>query len=113
GAPEIRVGGSGEIRKAVRGRFAGMTKSRHAVATSSCTTALHIAMAALDVKPGDEVLVPSFTWIATPNCVEYMGARPVFVDIDLRTFNIDVGQIERHITPRTRGIIPVHLFGLA
>ena len=102
-----------EFVKAFEDGFAEMTKSRHAVATSSCTTALHIAMAALGVKPGDEVLVPSFTWIATPNCVEYMGARPVFVDIDLRTFNIDVDQIERHITPRTRGIIPVHLFGLS
>jgi dTDP-4-amino-4,6-dideoxygalactose transaminase len=103
----------GKFVKEFEDRFAQMTNSRHAVATSSCTTALHIAMAALGVKAGDEVLVPSFTWIATPNCVEYMGARPVFVDIDLRTFNIDVDQIERHITPRTRGIIPVHLFGLS
>jgi perosamine synthetase len=102
----------GKFVKSFEDGFAAMTGSHHAVATSSCTTALHIAMAALGVKPGDEVLVPSFTWIATPNCVEYMGARPVFVDVDLRTFNIDVDQIERHITPRTRGIIPVHLFGL-
>lgn len=103
----------GRFVKEFEDRFAAMTKTAHAVATSSCTTALHIAMAALGVKPGDEVLVPAFTWIATPNCVEYMGARPVFVDVDLRTFNIDVQQIERHITPRTRGIIPVHLFGLS
>jgi dTDP-4-amino-4,6-dideoxygalactose transaminase len=59
------------------------------------------------------VIVPAFTWIATPNCVEYLGGKPVFADIDLRTFNIDVEQIERRITSRTRGIIPVHLFGLA
>jgi dTDP-4-amino-4,6-dideoxygalactose transaminase len=90
-----------------------MSGSTHAIATSSCTTALQIAMAALDLRPGDEVLVPAFTWIATANCVEYMGATPVFVDIDLRTFNIDVEQVERRITPSTRGIIPVHLFGLA
>jgi dTDP-4-amino-4,6-dideoxygalactose transaminase len=103
----------GRFVKEFEDRFAAMTRSPHAVATSSCTTALHIAMAALGVKPGDEVLVPAFTWIATPNCVEYMGARPVFVDVDLRTFNIDVNQIERYITPRTRGLIPVHLFGLS
>lgn len=103
----------GKFVKEFEDRFAEMAGSRHAVATSSCTTALHIAVAALGIKPGDEVLVPAFTWIATPNCVEYMGARPVFVDVDLRTFNIDVSQIERHITPRTRAIIPVHLFGLS
>jgi dTDP-4-amino-4,6-dideoxygalactose transaminase len=103
----------GKFVKEFEDRFAALARSPHAVATSSCTTALHIAMSALGVKPGDEVLVPAFTWIATPNCVEYMGARPVFVDVDLRTFNIDVHQIERHITPRTRGIIPVHLFGLS
>jgi dTDP-4-amino-4,6-dideoxygalactose transaminase len=103
----------GKFVKEFEDRFAAMTKSQHAVATSSCTTALHIAVAALGIKPGDEVLVPAFTWIATANCVEDMGARPVFVDIDLKTFNIDVGQIERHITPRTRAIIPVHLFGLS
>jgi dTDP-4-amino-4,6-dideoxygalactose transaminase len=93
--------------------FASMTGARHAAATSSCTTALHIAMSALGIGPGDEVLVPAFTWIATANCVEYFGAKAVFVDVDLGTFNIDVAQIERHITPRTRGIIPVHLFGLS
>lgn len=93
--------------------FAEMTGAPHAVAVSSCTTALHVSVAALGLQPGDEVLVPAFTWIATPNCVEYMGARPVFVDVDLRTFNIDPAEIERHITPRTRGIIPVHLFGLS
>jgi dTDP-4-amino-4,6-dideoxygalactose transaminase len=94
-------------------RFAEAARVPHAVAVSSCTTGLHIAVAALGLQPGDEVLVPAFTWVATANCVEYMGARPVFVDVDLATFNIDVAQIERHITPRTRGIIPVHLFGLS
>ncbi|HJP59159.1 MAG TPA: DegT/DnrJ/EryC1/StrS family aminotransferase [Gemmatimonadaceae bacterium] len=103
----------GKFVKQFEDLFSAMTRSPHSVATSSCTTALHIAVAALGLKPGDEVLVPAFTWIATPNCVEYMGARPVFVDVDLRTFNIDIDQIERHITPRTKGIIPVHLFGLA
>jgi perosamine synthetase len=92
--------------------FSELSGAGHSLATTSCTTALHIAMAALGVGPGDEVLVPAFTWIATANCVEYMGATPVFVDVDLRTFNVDPAKLEEKITPRTRGIIPVHLFGL-
>jgi perosamine synthetase len=94
-------------------KFEAFTGIRHARAASSCTTALHMAVAALGLKPGDEVIVPAFTWVATANVVEYMGARPVFIDIELDTFNLDVGQIESRITPRTVGIIPVHLFGLA
>jgi perosamine synthetase len=93
-------------------KFAAFTGTPHACASSSCTTALHLAVAALALKPGDEVIVPAFTWVATANAVEYMGARPVFCDIDLATFNIDPGQIEALITPRTVGILPVHLFGL-
>jgi perosamine synthetase len=92
--------------------FGALAGSRHNLATTSCTTALHIAMAALEIGPGDEVIVPAFTWIATANCVEYVGATPVFVDVDLRTFNVDVAQLEAKITPRTKAIIPVHLFGL-
>jgi perosamine synthetase len=92
--------------------FSAFTGARFSAATSSCTTALHIAVAALGLKPGDEVIVPAFTWVATANVVEYMGARPVFCDVSLDTFNIDVGQVESLVTPRTVGIIPVHLFGL-
>jgi perosamine synthetase len=92
--------------------FCAFAGSGHALATTSCTTALHTAMAALGVGPGDEVLVPAFTWVATANCVEYVGATPMFVDIDLRTFNLDVAKLEDRITPRTKAIIPVHLFGL-
>ncbi len=92
--------------------FNDFTGSRFSVAASSCTTALHIAVAALDLKRGDEVIVPAFTWVATANVVEYMGARPVFCDINLRTFNIDVARIRELINERTVGIIPVHLFGL-
>jgi perosamine synthetase len=94
-------------------KFEDFTGIAHALAASSCTTALHMAVAALGLKPGDEVIVPAFTWVATANVVEYMGARPVFCDIDLDTFNIDVDQIESVISPRTVGMIPVHLFGLA
>jgi perosamine synthetase len=92
--------------------FSAYTKARFSVAASSCTTALHMAVAVLGLKPGDEVIVPAFTWVATANAVEYMGAKPVFCDIDLATFNIDPLRIEELITPRTVGIIPVHLFGL-
>lgn len=93
-------------------KFSAFTGSRFSVTTTSCTTALHLAMVALGLKPGDEVIVTAFTWITTANAVEYMGARPVFCDINLDTFNIDVSQIESLITSRTVGIIPVHIFGL-
>ena len=89
------------------------TGSRHAVATSSCTTALHIALAALGVKPGDEVIVPAFTWVSTANAAEYLGARPVFCDVDLATFNVLPSAVEAAVTERTVGIVPVHLFGLS
>jgi perosamine synthetase len=93
-------------------RFAAYIGAAHAVATTSCTTALHLAVAALGLKPGDEVIVPAFTWVSTANVVEYMGAKPVFCDVDPATFNIDVAQVEGLIGPNTVGIIPVHLFGL-
>ena len=94
-------------------QFAAYVGASHAVATSSCTTALHLALAALGIGPGDEVIVPSFTWVATANVAVYQGARPIFVDIDLCTFNIAPEKIEEKLTPRTRAIIPVHLFGLS
>jgi perosamine synthetase len=93
-------------------RFAAYVGAAHAVATTSCTTALHLAVAALGAKPGDEVIVPAFTWIATANAVAYLGATPRFCDVDLDTFNIDISQIEPLIGPNTVGIIPVHMFGL-
>jgi len=93
-------------------KFSTFSSAVHAVATSSCTTAMHIAVAALGLKPGDEVIVPGFTWVSTPNVVEYMGATPVFCDIDLATFNMDVAHAASLVTPRTVGIFPVHLFGL-
>ena len=93
-------------------KFSAYTGARFSVATSSCTTALHLAVAMLDLKPGDEVIVPAFTWVATANVVEYMGAKPIFCDIDLATFNINTDQVEELISPRTVGLIPVHLFGL-
>jgi perosamine synthetase len=93
--------------------FAEFSGAKFAIATSSCTAALHLSLSALGIGPGDEVLLPSFTFVATANAVEYTGARPVFCDIDLATFNIDVAEIERRITQRTKAILPVHLFGLS
>jgi perosamine synthetase len=93
-------------------RFAAYTGAPHAVAASSCTTALHLVVAALGLGAGDEVIVPAFTWVATANVVEYQGATPVFADVDLATFNIDASALEAAVTERTVGIIPVHLFGL-
>jgi len=93
-------------------RFSAFTGSPHSIAASSCTSALHIAVASLGLDAGDEVIVPAFTWISTANVVVFMGGRPIFCDIDLETFNLDVAQIEGQLTERTVGVIPVHLFGL-
>jgi len=92
-------------------RFAAFCGARHAVATTSCTTAMHLGVTLLGAGPGDEVLVPAFTWVATANVVEYVGATPVFCDIDLESFNVDPAALEAAVTPRTVGMIPVHLFG--
>jgi len=92
--------------------FAGLHQARHAIATTSCTTGLHLALVALGVGEGDEVIVPAFTWVATANVILYCGAKPVFVDVDPVTFNLDVAQVASKITPQTKAIIPVHLFGL-
>jgi len=83
----------------------------HAVAVSSGTSGLHLCMLALGVAAGDEVIVPSFTFIAAANAVRYVGATPVFVDIDPRTLNLDPARIEEAVTPRTRAIVVVHTFG--
>lgn len=88
------------------------TGSKYSIAVSSCTTALHLALVAAGIKSGDEVIVPSFTWIATANAVEYTGAKPVFCDIDLDTYNINPDKVELYVSDKTRAIIPVHLFGL-
>lgn len=84
-----------------------------AYATSSATTGLHLALHAVGVKPGDEVVIPDFSFPATANAVVQMGAVPVFVDIDIDTFNLDPSLLEQAITPRTAAIMPVHAFGLA
>jgi dTDP-4-amino-4,6-dideoxygalactose transaminase len=92
-------------------RFAAFIGVPHAVATSSGTTALHLALLANQVGPGDEVITVPFTFIASANSIVYTGARPVFVDVSARDFCIDVDQVEAAITPRTRAIMPVSLYG--
>jgi perosamine synthetase len=92
--------------------FAARHKVPHALAVTSATTGLHLALAALGVGPEDEVVVPAFTWVATANAAVYCGATPIFVDIDPVTFNMDTRDLVRRITPRTKAVIAVHLFGL-
>ena len=94
-------------------KWSAFTGAPHSIAVTSCTTALHLSLAALGFGPGDEAIVPAFTWVATANVVEHLGGRVVFCDIDLDTFNLDVSKLESLLTPRTKAIIPVHLFGLA
>ena len=99
--------------KAFEEAFAEMCGVKHAIATSSGTTALHVALLANGIGPGDEVITSAFTFIASTNSILFTGARPVFVDLDPRTFNLDADLIEAAITPKTKAIMPVHLYGLA
>jgi perosamine synthetase len=92
--------------------FARFTGTEHALATANGTTALHLALLALGVGPGDEVIVPTFTYVATANAVRYCNARPVLVDCEIDTWNLDPAAVESAITARTVGILPVHLYGL-
>ena len=94
-------------------KWCRFTGARHSIAVTSCTTALHLSLAAMGFGPGDEAIVPAFTWIATANVVEHLGGKVVFGDIDLNTFNLDVDPLAQKITSRTKAILPVHLFGLA
>jgi perosamine synthetase len=92
--------------------FARRHQVDHALATTSCTSALQMSILALGIGPGDEVIVPSFTWVTSAHCAEYAGARAVFCDIDPTTFNMDAAAFEAAVTPRTRAVVAVHLFGL-
>ena len=98
--------------KEFEARWSAFTGAQHSLAVTSCTTGMELALAAFGLKPGDEVILPAFTWISTANVIEHFGAKPVFCDIDLSTFNIDTQLVEGLITDKTVGIMPVHLFGL-
>ncbi len=99
--------------KELEQRFRNTYGSSHAIGVNSGTDALLLALKACDIGPGDEVLVPAFTFIATADVVVRLGARPVFIDIDEQTYNINSDLLEQKITSQTRAIIPVHLYGLA
>ena len=92
---------------------ANYLKVKHAISCASGTDALHLALLAADIGPGDEVITSTFTFIATAEAIRYVGATPVFVDIDEKSFNIDIDAIEAAITAKTRAIVPVHIFGQA
>lgn len=98
---------------ALEEKFAAAVGAKHAVATSSGTTALHLALLAHGIGPGDEVITTPFTFMASANSILYVGAKPVFVDVEEDTFNLNPELIEKAITPRTKAIMPVHLFGYA
>ena len=105
------ISAHGEYVGRFEAAFSEFCGARHAICCSSGTAALHLALLALGVGPGDEVLVPSLTFVATANAVTYCGARPVFVDAEPQTWNIDPSLLEASITPRAKGIIAVHLYG--
>ena len=92
--------------------WSAFNKSKFSIAMNSCTSALHLSLLALGIKAGDEIIVPAFTWVSTANVCEFLGAKVVFCDIDIDTFNISVAQLQKLITPKTKAIMPV-LAGLA
>lgn len=94
-------------------KWSAFTGAKHSIAVTSCTTGLHLSLAAMGIQPGDEVIVPAFTWIATANVVEHLGAKVIFCDIDIETFNLDVQLLASLVTSKTKAILPVHLFGMA
>lgn len=105
------ISSAGKYIELFESHFAEFCGVKHAIACCNGTVALHLALVALGVQPDDEVIVPTLTFVATPNAVTYCGARPIFVDSEADTWNIDYQQIESKITPRTKGIIAVHLYG--
>jgi len=102
---------SGPMVEEFEKRFADFVGTKYAVATTSGTTALHLALLTLGIKKGDEVIVPSFSFIATANSILFCNAKPVFCDVNLQTFNIDYERIKGLITKKTKAIMPVHLYG--
>ena len=105
------ISSQGEFVEAFEHAVADFSGCRHGISTCNGTAALHLALVALGVGPGDEVIVPTLTFVATANAVKYCGAEPVFADSDPDTWCVSIDSVARLITPRTKGIIPVHLYG--
>ena len=105
------ISSRGEFVSQFEEAFADLVGVRHGVTCNTGTAALHLALLALRIGPGDEVIMPSLTYIATANAVEYCGATPVLADVDPDTWCLDPEEVRRRITPATKGIIPVHLYG--
>ncbi len=105
------ISSTGEYIEEFEAKFAQTVGSKYTITASNGTTALHLALLALGIGPGDEVIVPTLTFVASANSVVYTGAKPVFVDIDEPTWTIDPQKIEKKITRSTRAVMPVHLYG--
>ena len=105
------ISSSGHFIDKFERQFAKLTQSKYAISVTNGTAALHLALLALDIGPGDEVIVPALTFVATANAVRFVGATPIFVDIDPHTWTIDSSLLPKLITRKTRAIIPVHLYG--
>jgi len=105
------ISGKGKFVKEFEDKFASYLGVKHAIAVSSGTAALHLALASLDIGPGDEVILPTFTMIACANVVKYLGAKPILVDSEPYTWNIDPEKIEEKINEKTKAIIVVHIYG--
>jgi perosamine synthetase len=105
------ISSAGRFVRAFEDAFANACQTKYAIACTSGTSALHLALATMDLGPGDEVIIPTFTMIATVNAVGYMGATPVLADSEPATWNVDLNQVEDLITTKTRVVIPVHTYG--
>ncbi len=106
------ISSKGEFIKKFEDYFAKYTHVNHATSVANGTVALHLALDAIGIKSGDEIIVPSFTYVASVNTIIQMGAKPVFIDSNKQTFNLNVEDIEQKITPQTKAVMAVHLYGL-
>ena len=105
------ISSKGKYIPAFEEKFADFCQVKHAVSVMNGTAALHLALLTLGIGPQDEVILPDFTYVASANCITYVGAKPVFVDCEALTWNIDPQKIEEAITPRTKAILAVHIYG--
>ncbi len=105
------ISGSGKYVDRFEAEFAAFCGTKYAIAVFNGTVALHVAMVALEIQPGDEIIVPDLTYIASANAATYCGAKPVFADVDPHTWTLDPADVLRKLTPKTRAIMPVHIYG--